>query len=70
MAQQRGNPNWGKPEPFGLFVPATTEFEQKAREFKLKPDQYLSSELLHGWVERNRNSKYVPESLLKAWGFD
>jgi hypothetical protein len=70
MERKRGNPNWGKPAPFGLFIPTITEFEHKAREFKLKPDQYLGSQLLHNWVERYRHAHYVPESLLKAWGFE
>ena len=70
MAQKRGNPNWGKPEPSGSFIPTITEFEQKAREFKLKPDQYLSSKPLRGWVAQHRQAHFVPEWLLGAWGFE
>jgi hypothetical protein len=70
MAKRRGNPNWGKPEPFGLVVPTITEFEQVAKRFNLQPDQYIRSTRLREWARMNKNSKYIPESLLEAWGFD
>ena len=66
MAMQRGNPNWGKPQ---LLAPQImTAFEQTARDFNLQPEQYLRSEALRQWALRNRDSKYIPELLLKAWG--
>ncbi len=34
----------------------------------LKPQQYVHSKALRDWAVRNLNSKYIPESLLKAWG--
>jgi hypothetical protein len=70
MAKRRGNPNWGKPEPIGPVTPTITEFEQVVREFKLTPDQYLRSTRLREWARRNKNSKYIPEPLLEAWGFE
>ena len=70
MAKRRGNPNWGKPEPIGPVVPTITEFEQVVREYKLTPDQYLRSTRLREWACRNKNSKYIPEPLLEAWGFE
>jgi hypothetical protein len=70
MAKRRGNPNWGKPEPIGPIVPTITEFEQVVREYKLTPDQYLRSTRLREWARRNKNSKYIPEPLLEAWGFE
>jgi hypothetical protein len=70
MAKRRGNPNWGKPEPIGPVTPTITEFEQVVREFKLTPDQYIRSTRLREWARRNKNSKYVPEPLLEAWGFE
>jgi hypothetical protein len=36
----------------------------------LQPDQYVHSELLREWAFRNKNSKFIPEFLLKAWGFE
>ena len=47
-----------------------TEFEQVVREYKLSPDQYLRSTRLREWARRNKNSKYIPEPLLEAWGFE
>jgi hypothetical protein len=70
MAKRRGNPNWGKPEPIGPVVPTVTSFEQVVKEFKLTPDQYLRSTRLREWARRNKNSKYIPEGLLEAWGFE
>src|SRR5579883_3104927 len=65
MAKRRGNPNWGKPEPIGPVVPTVTSFEQIVKEYKLTPDQYVRSTRLREWARRNRNSKYIPEALLK-----
>ncbi len=70
MAKRRGNPNWGKPEQNGPVVPTITEFEQVTREFKLQPDQYIRSTQLREWASRNKNSKFIPEPLLEAWGFE
>jgi hypothetical protein len=70
MAKRRGNPNWGKPEPIGPVTPVITEFEQVVHEYKLSPDQYLRSTRLREWARRNKNSKYIPEPLLEAWGFE
>ncbi len=68
MVKRRGNPNWGKPQIVG--PPAITEFEQVTREFKVRPDQYIRSTRLREWARRNKNSKYIPEPLLEAWGFE
>jgi hypothetical protein len=70
MAKRRGNPNWGKPEPIGPVVPTVTSFEQITKEFKLPPDQFIRSTRLREWARRNKNSKYIPEALLEAWGFE
>lgn len=70
MAKRRGNPNWGKPEPIGPVVPTVTSFEVVVKEFKLTPDQYIRSTRLREWARRNKNSKYIPEALLEAWGFE
>ena len=69
MAKRRGNPNWGKPEPIGPVVPTVTSFEQVVKEYKLTPDQYIRYSLT-GMARRNKNSKYIPEALLEAWGFE
>ena len=63
----RGNPNWGKQDQ--PTTPTITEFEKKVIELNLQPDEYVRSEELKAWVSRNRNTRYVPEPLLAAWGF-
>ena len=68
MTKRRGNPNWGKPEPLGLVTPPI--IAQIVREFDLQPDQYVHSSRLREWANHNKNSKYIPESLLEAWGFE
>ena len=40
------------------------------KEFKLQPDQYVHSTRLREWARKNKNSKYIPEPLLEAWGFE
>jgi hypothetical protein len=70
MAKRRGNPNWGKLEPNGPVIPTITEFEQVTTEFNLQPDQYITSTRLREWAKRNKNSKFIPEPLLEAWGFE
>jgi hypothetical protein len=68
MAKRRGNPNWGKPEMNGAVVPTVTEFQRVVRDFNLQPDEYINSTQLREWASRNKNSKYIPEPLLRAWG--
>ena len=67
---RRGNPNWGKPVPFGLMVHSVSSFEEAVKKLRLKPDQYVHSERLREWAQRNKNSKFIPESLLLAWGIE
>jgi hypothetical protein len=66
---RKGNPNWGKPVAFGPVIPTVTSFEEAVKELELQPDQYLHSTRLLEWARRNKNSKFIPESLLQAWGF-
>jgi hypothetical protein len=70
MAKRRGNPNWGKPDPIGPVIPTITEFQRVTREFKLQPEQYVRSTRLREWARHNKNSKFIPEALLEAWGFE
>jgi len=67
---RRGNPNWGKAAPFGPVVPTASAFEEAVKKLKLRPDQYVHSTPLREWARQNRNSKFIPESLLQAWGFE
>jgi len=61
-----GNPNWGKPDQNA--VPVLTSFEMKVNELNLAPDEYLGSVELRTWSVTHKNTRYVPEALLKAWG--
>ena len=70
MAKRRGNPNWGKPEPIGPVVPTVTSFEQIVKELRTQPGPVTRSTRLREWARRNENSKYIPEALLEAWGFE
>ena len=70
MAKRRGNPNWGKPEMMSPVVPTATEFQRVASDFNLQPDEYINSTQLREWASRNKNSKFIPETLLKAWGLE
>jgi hypothetical protein len=70
LAKRRGNPNWGKAEPNAPLNPVITEFERITQEFNLQPDQYVCSTHLRAWASRNKNSRFIPEPLLEAWGFE
>lgn len=52
------------------MVPTVSAFEKAVKELRLQPDQYVQSKRLREWAWRNRNSKFIPESLLEAWGFE
>jgi hypothetical protein len=69
MAAQRGTPNSArseviKPPPF-----SESSFERVVDSLKLSPEQYQSSTALREWVLQNKDHKYVPPELLKAFGF-
>ncbi len=68
MAKRRGNPNWGKPEPF-ILPESVSSFETVVKTLGLRPDQYEHSAELKDWVKKNKDQKYVPQDLLRAWGF-
>jgi hypothetical protein len=71
MTKKRVNRNWNEREPMLPVNPATasTAFERVVLEFKLQPDEYVRSAELREWAHRNKDSRYVPEQLLKAWNF-
>lgn len=47
-----------------------TSFDQVVKKLGLSPEEYERSAALKDWVRRNRDEKYVPSDLLKAWGFE
>ena len=56
--------------PVGPVIPTVSSFEEAVKELRLQPDQYLHSTRLREWARRNKDSKFIPESLLQAWGFE
>lgn len=63
-----GNPKWGRWKPGIIFGVQVTAFEKKAQELQLTSfAQMKKSDELRSWAYRNRNTRYVPEALLKAW---
>jgi hypothetical protein len=69
MAKKRGNPNWGKPElPAGPVGP--TSFEEVVKKLGLSPAEYEGSARLKEWVRKYKDQKYIPDDLLKLWGFE
>jgi hypothetical protein len=71
MAKRRaGNPNWGKGKPIGAMAATVTEFEQVVKKLMLRPDEYVRSIRLRKWARKKKDSRYIPEPLLQAWGFE
>lgn len=70
MKKKRGNPNWGKPVVQSAADIQPNSFEQIVRKLHLSPDQYLGSVQLKEWVRKNKDQKYVPSDLLKAWNLE
>jgi hypothetical protein len=50
-------------------VEAPSSFDKVVQALGLTPEQYISSLALREWVRSNKDEKYVPPDLLKAWGF-
>jgi hypothetical protein len=64
--RNKGNQYWGKPS---IDIPTTpTSFEQMVRRLKLSEKEYRSSIPLREWAQKYKDSKYVPQDLLEAWG--
>ncbi len=69
MAKKRGTPNWGKPGMQAAPV-VPTSFEEVVRKLRLSPADYEGSIQLKEWVRKNKDQKYIPDALLKIWGFE
>ena len=52
----------------GPVQPTVSEFERVAERLRLQPHEYVGSDELREWAERNKDARFVPERLLKAWG--
>ena len=62
------NSNWG--QPYGDTPITTTSFEEMVRRLKLSEKEYQSSIPLRQWAQKHKDSKYVPQDLLEAWGIE
>jgi hypothetical protein len=70
MKKKRGNPNWSKPDLHSTARIQANSFEEIVRKLRLLPEQYVNSVQLKDWVRKNKDQKYVPSDLLKAWDFE
>jgi hypothetical protein len=69
MSPHRGNPISAKPRAMNTPAFSESSFERVVDSLKLSPEQYQTSTELREWVLRNKDHKYVPPELLKAFGF-
>ena len=70
MSKRQGNSTWGKPQPAVAVDVPPTSFEEIVRRLRLRPPQYLGSQALKDWVEKNMHRKFVPLDLLEAWNLE
>jgi hypothetical protein len=69
MSPQRENSNSAGPGAPKSRPFSESSFDRVVDSLKLSPEQYQSSPELREWVLRNKDHKYVPQDLLKAFGF-
>jgi hypothetical protein len=67
---RRGNPQFTNPAAIEPPLASQTSFERVVAELRLSPSEYVTSPKLRDWVSRNKDQKYVPAELLKAFGFE
>ncbi len=70
MTKKRGNPNWGKPDVNVTGLTGPTSFEEVVKKLELSPADYEHSVQLKDWVRKNKDQKYAPSDLLKAWDLE
>ncbi len=70
MTKKRGNPNWGKPDVNASALTGPSSFEEVVKKLRLSPAEYENSVQLKDWVRKNKDQKYVPSDLLKAWDLE
>jgi hypothetical protein len=69
MSPQHGTSNSTRPAALNARPLLESSFERVVDFLKLSPEQYQSSPELREWVLQNKDHKYVPPELLKAFGF-
>jgi len=70
MAAKRVNRNFTQPGSVRHPIPESSSFERVVDNLGISPAEYESSIPLREWVRRNKDEKYVPTSLLRAFGFE
>ena len=68
MPSRRGNPNWTRPLSLAVTPAGQSTFEHVVAMLGLSPEEYENSSVLRDWARKNKDHKYVPSELLKAWG--
>ncbi|MBV8050241.1 MAG: hypothetical protein JOZ80_03580 [Acidobacteriaceae bacterium] len=66
---RRVNKAFTNPHAFKPSIPSGNSFDQVVAHLRLSPDQYCNSAVLREWVRHNKDEKYVPVEVLKAFGF-
>ncbi len=64
---RHGNPRWSE-NILRSSQPTVSEFERLVARLRLEPHEYVESAKLREWAEANKDVRFVPERLLKAWG--
>jgi hypothetical protein len=64
--RNKSNRHWG--EGCADIPNTPSSFEEVARRLNLSEKQYRSSIPLKEWAQKHKDSKYVPQDLLEAWG--
>ncbi len=70
MFLRRGDPQFTNPAAIEPPLASQISFERVVEELRLSPSEYATSPRLRDWVFRNKDRKYVPSELLKAFGFE
>jgi hypothetical protein len=66
---RRVNKAFTNPHAFNRSIPCGNSFDEVVANLHLVPDQYQYSLTLKEWVRRNKDDRYVPMEVLKAFGF-
>ena len=61
--------NWASGKFASIPASGETQFEKRVRQLRLTKENYSRSEKLRQWCKENCHRCYIPEQLLKSWGF-
>jgi hypothetical protein len=70
MSKRRVNQSWGSTGVVPPRIAGASSFEKVVKTMGLTPAEYEASLELKEWARINREKKYVPADLLRAWGFE